>query len=169
MIKKQMAEPIVLKGAEVLKKQAQEVRKDLFGTEELQDMIRRMSASLREAGNGVAIAAPQIGLSFRIFVVRGFVLKGKERSEEDPDRAFINPTIVKLSQEKQLLDEGCLSVPGYHGKIRRAVKATVQAYDEAGIRFERGASGLLAQIFQHECDHLDGVLYIEKAEELFPD
>jgi peptide deformylase len=76
---------------------------------------------------------------------------------------------VKLSQEQQLLVEGCLSVPGYHGKIRRAVKATVQAYDEAGIRFERGASGLLAQIFQHECDHLDGVLYIEKAEELFPD
>lgn len=160
------ADPIVLKGADVLAKPAKEVPKEMFGTKELSEMIRRMSASLRATSHGVAIAANQIGIPYRIFVVRGFVLEGKERSDEDPDRAFINPTVIKVSRKKELTDEACLSVPGYHGLIKRALKASVRAYDEEGIRFERGGSGLLAQVFQHECDHLEGVLYIDKAEEI---
>lgn len=159
-------DPIVLRGADVLSKPAKEVPKELFGTKELADMIRRMSVSLRETAHGVAIAANQIGIPYRIFVVRGFVLENKERSDEDADRAFINPKIVNLSRKKELMDEACLSVPGYHGTIKRALKATIRAYDEEGIRFERGASGLLAQVFQHETDHLDGTLYVDKAEEV---
>lgn len=159
-------DPITLKGAPVLHKKTHEVPKDMFGSAKLKDMIKRMSASLRETEHGVAIAANQIGLHYSIFVVRGFVLEGKERSDEDADRAFINPKITKLARKKDLMEEACLSVPGYHGIIKRSLKATVRAYDEEGIRFERGASGLLAQIFQHECDHLEGILYIEKAEEV---
>ncbi len=159
-------DPIVVKGAPVLHKKTLEIPKELFGTAKLKDMIARMSASLRETEHGVAIAANQIGLPYRIFVVRGFVMEGKDRSLEDADRAFINPTITKLARQKDLLEEACLSVPGYHGIIKRSLKATVRAYDEEGIRFERGASGLLAQIFQHECDHLDGILYIDKAEKV---
>lgn len=159
-------DPIVVKGAPVLHKKTLEIPAELFGTAKLRDMISRMSASLRQTEHGVAIAANQIGLPYRIFVVRGFVMDGKDRSDEDADRAFINPTITKLARQKDLLEEACLSVPGYHGIIKRALKATVRAYDEEGIRFERGASGLLAQIFQHECDHLEGILYIDKAEKV---
>lgn len=159
-------DPIVVKGAPVLHKKTLEIPAELFGTAKLRDMIARMSASLRQTEHGVAIAANQIGLPYRIFVVRGFVMEGKDRSDEDADRAFINPTITKLARQKDLLEEACLSVPGYHGIIKRALKATVRAYDEEGIRFERGASGLLAQIFQHECDHLEGILYIDKAEKV---
>jgi peptide deformylase len=65
------------------------------------------------------------------------------------------------------MDEACLSVPGYAGTIRRSIQASVRACDLEGICYERGASGLLAQIFQHECDHLDGILYVDKAEEVF--
>ena len=159
-------DPIVEKGAAVLHKKTNEVPKDMFGTAKLKDMISRMSASLRETEHGVAIAANQIGLHYSIFVVRGFVLEGKDRSDEDADRAFINPKITKLARKKDLMEEACLSVPGYHGIIKRSLKATVRAYDEEGIRFERGASGLLAQVFQHEYDHLEGILYIDKAEEV---
>ena len=127
-------DPIVTKGAEALQKPTKEVPKDMFGTKELADMIRRMSASLRETKHGVAIAANQIALPYRIFVVRGFVLEDKERSDEDPDRAFINPKVTKLSRKKEPMEEACLSVPGFHGTVKRALKATVRAYDEEGIR-----------------------------------
>jgi peptide deformylase len=157
---------IVTKGHKALKQKAKEVPRLMFGKAELKDIIARMSASLRTTEHGVAIAANQIALPYKIFVVRGFVMEDKERSDDDADIAFINPKIVKLSRKKELMDEACLSVPGYHGSIKRALKATVRAYDEEGIRFERGASGLLAQVFQHECDHLDGHLYIEKAKEV---
>ena len=166
MEKQARTDPIVEKGHKALAQKAKEVPKDLFGTAKLKDMVARMSATLRTTEHGVAIAANQIALPYRIFVVRGFVLEGKERSDEDADRAFINPKIVKLSRKKELTDEACLSVPGFHGTIKRALQATVRAYDEEGIRFERGASGLLAQIFQHESDHLEGILYVEKAEEV---
>lgn len=166
MATKAHTDPIVEKGHAALGQKAKEVPKDLYGTAKLKDIINRMSATLRTTEHGVAIAANQIALPYRIFVVRGFVLEGKDRSDEDADRAFINPKIVKLSRKKELMDEACLSVPGYHGTIKRALQATVRAYDEEGIRYERGASGLLAQIFQHECDHLEGILYVEKAEEV---
>lgn len=166
-----MSDPIVTKGAAVLKKKTKAVPDALFGTKELTDILNRMSASLRETEHGVAIAAPQIDIPYRIFVVRGFVIENNSRDTEhadkEPDVAFINPKIIKRSRKKETMDEACLSVPGYAGKIRRSLQATVQACDPEGICFERGASGLLAQIFQHECDHLDGILYVEKADEVF--
>jgi peptide deformylase len=85
---------------------------------------------------------------------------------------FINPVIVKKSRETQVLEEGCLSIRYLYGKVRRSKKITVRAYDENGVLFERGASGLLAQIIQHENDHLDGILFVDKAmdvEEILPE
>ncbi|MEI6057920.1 MAG: peptide deformylase, partial [bacterium] len=79
------------------------------------------------------------------------------------DVTFINPEITRLSREKHEVEEGCLSVRWLYGKMKRSKKASVRAYDENGKRFERGASGLLAQIFQHETDHLEGVLFIDHA------
>ncbi len=167
-----MIDPIVEKGAKVLGEHAHEVPKDFFGTKKLATLIARMSASLRTTEHGVAIAAPQIGLSYRIFVVRGCIMAGQEglpKAERDdtiPDVVFINPKMAKISRKKELLEEACLSVPGYYGFIKRSVQATVRAYDKDGKRFERGGSGLLAQIFQHETDHLEGILYVDKAEEV---
>lgn len=166
-----MVDPIVVKGAKILKTVLKEVPKAMFGGKKLEEMVSRMSASLRTTEHGVAIAANQIGIHYRLFVVRGFVLEGKGRHDEGsddlPDKAFVNPKILKMSKKKELMEEACLSVPGFHGTIYRAIKTTVRAVDESGKKFERGGSGLLSEAFQHECDHLDGILYTEKAEEVF--
>lgn len=166
-----MSDPILTKDAPVLRAIAAEVPNKMFGTKELADIVARMSASLRSTMNGVAIAAPQIGISLRIFVVSGFVLAGMKRDEDGasdlPDVAFINPTIIKRSRKKERVEgEGCLSVPGIYGTVKRSTKATVRAYDMGGMKFERGGSGLLAEAFEHECDHLDGILFIDKATDL---
>lgn len=136
-------------------------------------MIKDMSLSLDSQYDGVAIAAPQIGYSYRIFLVsgkifdKGFIRGQKtETGRTTPNLVFINPTITKLSKEKEWMPEGCLSVRPIYGKTHRSKKATVEAYDEEGVKFSRGASGLLAQIFQHETDHLNGILFIDHAKEL---
>ena len=82
------------------------------------------------------------------------------------DLIFINPKITKLSQKKGWVPEGCLSVRWLYGKTLRSQKASIEAYDEHGKKFIRGASGLLAQIFQHETDHLDGILFIDHAKDI---
>src|SRR3990167_7584579 len=87
-------------------------------------------------------------------------------SKKKKDLVFINPEIIKLSKKKYWAPEGCLSVRWLYGKVFRADKATVRAYNENGERFTRGASGLLAQIFQHEIDHLNGILFIDTAKDL---
>ncbi|NCN52331.1 peptide deformylase [Candidatus Parcubacteria bacterium] len=115
---------------------------------------------------GVAIAAPQIGIPLRIFIVHD-TSKDRDAEHTIPDIVAINPSIVKLSKKKSLLGEGCLSVPNHYGAVERAANATLRAYDEHGNEFERGAGGLLAQIFQHECDHLDGTLFIDRAEKIW--
>ena len=82
------------------------------------------------------------------------------------DLILINPKISRLSRKKEWIPEGCLSVRPLYGKTFRSKKATVTAYDENGKKFTRGASGLLAQIFQHETDHLNGILFIDHAKDV---
>lgn len=136
-----------------------------------------MKKALAKEEDGVAIAAPQIGVSLRIFVVAGkvFARERKDAGENEkkeepplPDKVFINPVITKKSRTKEEMWEGCLSVHApsgrrLFGKIKRHAKATVAAYDESGKKFTLGGSGLLAEIFQHEIDHLDGILFIDTA------
>lgn len=134
-------------------------------------VIKDMKKALEKEDDGVAIAAPQIGENLRIFVVSGRALAMIKAGMEDtdevlPDETFINPEIVKISKKKKLIEEGCLSVRWLYGKVERSDKVVVRAYDEYGKKFERGGAGLLAQIFQHEIDHLDGILFIDKAIEL---
>ncbi len=133
----------------------------------VQKIITSMSQALAESGDGVAIAAPQIGQLVRIFVVAGYVLDtitnyhGEHRT---PDRVFINPEIIKASKTKKAMKgEGCLSVRWIYGTTKRSDKVTVRAYDEQGREFTMSGTGLLAQIFQHEIDHLDGILFIDHA------
>ena len=164
---------IVQNGDKVLREKAKEVPVHEISSKKIQSILKDMKAALNAQNDGVAIAAPQIGESLRIFIVSGRAFdieKGvydeKDKKPKSNDFVCINPTITKLSKDKEDMDEGCLSVRYLYGKVRRAKKATITAYDENGKKFTRGASGLLAQIFQHETDHLEGVLFIDKAKDV---
>ena len=129
-------------------------------------MRKELIAYNVEGFSGVAIAAPQIGVPLRIFLVHN-TSKDPEERELLPDLVAINPKITKLSKKTHIVGEGCLSVGEQYGAVKRATNATIRAYDENGQEYERGAGGLLAQIFQHEVDHLDGILFIDKAEQVW--
>lgn len=156
---------IVQDGNPVLRATAQEVPIADITSPKIQKIIAEMKEALATQDDGIAIAAPQIGVSLRIFVVSGAVLKVADKSYEgaETDMVFINPKITKKSRDKQEVEEGCLSVRWKYGLIKRAMKVTLRAHDEHGKPLERGASGLLAQVFQHETDHLEGVLFIDNA------
>jgi peptide deformylase len=150
----------------VLREISKPVSKDEFGTNELNDILEKMKESLSKESDGVALAAPQIAISKRIFIISPLAYKN-EKHNGKKHFIFINPVIEKISKDRKLMDEGCLSVRPLYGRVRRASKATIQAQDENGKKFEMSASGLIAQIFQHETDHLDGILFIDKAKNVF--
>ncbi len=142
----------------VLRKTAEVVDTSQIQSTSIQDIIVRMSDALADEHDGVAIAAPQIGVSMRIFVMSKKVSKKLEQ-----DVVFINPEIVRIGKIKEELSEGCLSVRWKYGLVKRAASCTVRAYNERGNEFVMSGRGLVAQIFQHEIDHLNGVLFIDKA------
>lgn len=152
---------IIQKEDPVLRERADEIPAEEITKKETQDLLKEMFRALEAKEHGVALAAPQISVSKRVFVVSPKIFDEEELPKKH--LVFINPKITKLSKQTDQLEEGCLSVEGVFGTVLRAQKATVQAYDEHGKKFSVGASGLLAQIFQHEIDHLDGTLYIDKA------
>lgn len=138
-------------GEEILRQKAQPV-------EEINDEIRQLANDMLETmidADGVGLAAPQIGRSIRMFVIM---------ADDDVKRVFINPQIIKTSNEVGPYDEGCLSIPQVYETIVRPLQVTVQAYDENGKRFTLDADGLVARCIQHENDHLDGVLYIDRGD-----
>lgn len=161
----------------VLRKIAEPVPLESIGSKELNKVLEDMKQALASQDDGVAIAAPQIGYSLRIFIVSKKVpsiineenktfTEGEKNEDLGKDMVFINPVIKKASRERKIVEEGCLSVRYLYGKVSRATKIKIEAYDENGKKFERGGTGLLAQIFQHETDHLDGILFIDKATDL---
>lgn len=141
-------------GEEVLRKKAEPVA-------EINNEIRALVEDMFETmidKDGVGLAAPQIGKSLRLFVVI---------ADDDVRRVFINPQIIKTSTEVGEYDEGCLSIPQVYETIVRPLQVTVQAYNEKGRPFTLEADGLLARIIQHEYDHLDGILYIDRGDKNF--
>jgi peptide deformylase len=167
---------IVQKEAKILREKAKEVPIKKITSPRIRKIIAEMKTALASQDDGVAIAAPQIGEPLRIFVVSGKVENLMKSDKDDAkaatapttaaDSVYINPIITKLSKEKNMTEEGCLSVRYLYGKVKRSKKAAVQAYDENGKKFIRGGVGLLAQIFQHETDHLNGILFTDKAKNL---
>ena len=159
---------ILQKEDRILRRKAKEVPVREIKTSKIKRVVKEMSSALRSQSDGVAIAAPQIGYSLRIFVVSGKILKGERAKGKSTPRnlVFINPKISKLSRQKEWVPEGCLSVRWLYGKTLRSKKAMITAYDENAKKITRGASGLLAQIFQHETDHLNGVLFIDQAKDI---
>jgi len=116
----------------------------------IQRLIDDMVETMRQAG-GVGLAAPQIGVPLRVIVIE---LPGDETI------ALVNPQIVKRSGEREVT-EGCLSIPGYRGEIKRSTKVTVRGLDRHGREIRIKGEGLLAEALEHEIDHLNGVLYID--------
>lgn len=167
-----MKDPIVQVGDPVLRAVAKPVAKKDIGSKKLNALVAKMKKALEGETYGVALAAPQVGASLRLFVVSGKVFLPEDAPEEAPipaPRVFINPTLLRTSRKKVEMAEGCLSVRGTYGTVMRHEKATVKAEDETGNMLVHHGTGLLAHIFQHECDHLDGILYIDKAVKLEKD
>lgn len=143
---------------------------------EIQGIIQDMSTALRDTDDGIGIAAPQIGVSKQIFIASEEALfdapekmtpEAEKKTKKDwKHYVFINPKIVTISKSTVHDAEGCLSVPGTYGLVTRAEKIKIRGLNEHGEKVERGASGLFARLFQHEMDHLRGVLFIDKAEDL---
>ncbi len=171
-----MAKPILQDGEPVLRQVAEPVPAELFGTPELAQMLKDMAEALDGEADGVALAAPQIGIPYRMFIVRfdrtvpppddDATAEEKAAAREPNVGVFINPSFVNSSRKRVEMDEGCLSVRGIYGTTLRHERATVRAYDEHGNLFERGGGGLVAQIYQHETDHLNGILFIDHAERM---
>lgn len=141
-----------------LRGHAEEVKPKEFGTPKLKETIAIMQEALSKEHDGVALAAPQVGILKRIFVVSP---DAYEQEAKWKPLVFINPRLTKTSKKMEERQEGCLSVRWVYGKTKRHVSATVEAHDELGNKFSFGATGLVAHIFQHEIDHLDGILFID--------
>jgi peptide deformylase len=145
----------------VLKRKARPVQKF---DKNLQTLLDDMVETMRGAP-GVGLAAPQIGLSERIIVIEYFEREEDEEVEEAPKKvwALINPEIVRASEERLMGVEGCLSIPGLIGEVERHAEVQVKGLNRHGKPMKVKAKGWLARIFQHEIDHLNGVLFTERA------
>lgn len=140
---------VVTLGKEVLREKAKPV--ETFDAE-LENIINEMFALMDER-RGVGLAAPQVGISRRFFVTN---------APDDRKRVFINPEIIATSQETVKAEEGCLSLPGVWGNVERSVAISIQAYDVKGKIFRLNAEDWLARVIQHEYDHLDGKLFVDR-------
>jgi peptide deformylase len=145
----------------VLKRKAHTVTKF---DKNLQSLLDDMVETMRGAP-GVGLAAPQIGLSERIIVIEYYEREEDEQVEEAPKKVWtlINPEIVKASEERLLGVEGCLSIPGLIGEVERHAEVQVKGLNRHGKPMKVKAKGWLARIFQHEIDHLNGILFTERA------
>lgn len=153
---------ILQKDNPLLRQQSQPVPLNEIKSAVIQTLIKQMTKVLDQAEDGLALAAPQIGTLKRIFIVSGKLFPD-EQGKKTADLVFINPQIAKIAKKTDLVEEGCLSTRWLYGNIRRAEKITVEAYDRDGRKFSRNGSGLLAQVFQHEIDHLNGILFTDRA------
>jgi peptide deformylase len=129
-----------------------------FDTPELAELLQDMRDTMAHL-NGAGLAAPQIGVRLRVVIFGVHANPRYPDVEEVPDTVLINPVITPLANDMEEGWEGCLSVPGMRGWVPRYTKLKYSGYDEKGKRFVREVSGFHARVVQHECDHLDGVLY----------
>jgi peptide deformylase len=162
--------PIVQTGDPVLRSPAQDVPVEKIATPEFQALIKRMVETMR-AAPGVGLAAPQIGVPWRVLVLEDreelmAALNPKEREERErtpvPVRVFINPTLTPIGDETVTFFEGCLSVAGFAGLVERFHEVEVTGLDEKGQMQTWRVKGWPARILQHEVDHLAGTLYIDR-------
>ncbi len=149
-------------GNPIIRKKSLPVR-DTPGSKKTKKIVKDLIDSMRYHGL-VGMAAPQIGINQRIFVSEIRKTKVRKPNETDPVRVFINPKIISFSRERVFGYEGCGSVAnaGLFASVKRAKSVVVAATDEKGEKFKLRASGLLARIIQHETDHLDGKVFLDR-------
>lgn len=145
---------IIKEGDPILRKKAEVIKNP--ENPEIKKLISDITVAMKRA-NGIGLAAPQVGYPLRLFTV----------NIEDKIYAFINPEIKDFSSEVIPFEEGCLSVPKIWGPVSRPKKLTIKALDKNGKPIKIRAKGLLARVIQHEMDHLNGILFIDKAEKLY--
>lgn len=150
-----MIYPIVVYGDPVLKKRAREIEKDEVDLKKLsQDMFETM-----EAAHGIGLAAPQIGMSIRMFVVDGTPIEEEEMAGFR--KVFVNPEILDETGDPWAFEEGCLSIPNIREDVSRPEKLTIHYFDEDWNEFTETFDGMKARIIQHEYDHIEGVLFTD--------
>ncbi len=160
------------KNGPVLRRIADEINLKTFSRSKIETLLKEMVTALKTQKDGVALAAPQINISSRLFIISPSVFQNidlktvKLKGTTKFETVFINPKIIRMSKDKKKMDEGCLSVRPWYGKVKRASRTCVSATNENGVEFEMEGTGLLSQIFQHEIDHLDGILFTDKATNL---
>ena len=142
-------------GNPILRKKAQEISVDDINSEPIQKLIRDMKETVLDA-DGVGLAAPQVHVSKRIVLLSIEEFEGLQ--------VWINPVITHLSNELLITFEGCLSVPKMRGAVARTSNIRVQGYNEKAEPFDFVLEGYSAVVAQHECDHLDGIIYIDRVE-----
>ncbi len=178
---------IVKNPHKVLRRRAEHVSVADITSSKIQGLISAMKETLASTPDGVGLAAPQVGKALTIFIVSeeaeeidkaqdsGWERRRASEPEEVEEKpyeprawkyyVFINPVVKNMSRKKLDGPEGCLSVPGRFGMVTRHEKITVEAHNETGKKFTRGASRFFARVMQHELDHLAGILFIDKAHE----
>lgn len=154
--------PIYTYGQPVLKKMAVEITKDYEG---LAELVPNMFETMYSA-SGVGLAAPQIGLNVRIFVVDTIQIMDDDKKGAGIKKAFINAQIIEESGDLWAYEEGCLSIPNVRGEVERQPRIKIQYVDEQFKKHEDVYEGINARVIQHEYDHIEGILFTEKLKPL---
>ncbi len=143
--------PIITIPNPILKKKSAEVEAGKISSKEIQELCLNMEKTMKDK-KGVGIAAPQVGKNIRLIII----------NTKDGGVAMLNPKITKKSLTKEWGEEGCFSVPGVFGQVKRHKKIECEYLDKTGEKIKIKAEGLMARVIQHEIDHLDGILFIDK-------
>ncbi|MFR9651038.1 MAG: peptide deformylase [Rikenellaceae bacterium] len=152
-----MIYPIVIYGSQILRNESEEIDSNY---PDLKRLIEDMFVTV-EACSGVGLAAPQIGKNIRMFIV-DCTPWGEDHPElQDYKRVFINPEIYEESEENELFEEGCLSLPGIHENVRRPSSIRMTYLDENFEEHDEEFTGLPARVIQHEYDHIDGLVFTD--------
>jgi len=146
--------PLTELGNPILRKKAKPIATII--NPDIQDLISNMLATLKHA-NGVGLAAPQVGVSLRLYIV-------SPNPNDDP-YIVINPTLKRLPSNQVQDWEGCLSIPGIRGLVNRSDRINVEFHDQYGVHHSKEFSGFISRVFQHEHDHIDGIVYLDRIQD----
>ena len=149
--------PIIFESNQMLRRKAKPVPVKKISEPEFVKLITNMKETLEATQNGIGLAATQINAPWRIFIVKIPEYIG----------TFINPEILDTGKRTVILEEGCLSVPNTYGQVIRPKTIKIKTFNEQGLNFKLRAKGLLARVIQHEIDHLNGKLFIDKAQRTY--
>ena len=155
-----MVLPVYLYGEPVLRTRAKEIDPQVVSQEKLQEVIASMQETMHVA-EGIGLAAPQVGIPHRLFIIDATPLADKYPELKDFIQAFINPEITFYSEETTKVEEGCLSLPGIHEEVIRPKKIVIRYFDRQWQEHEEVFDDFRARIIQHEYDHIEGKLFVD--------